>query len=252
MSALPHHWTVRPMWLLAALTLLAAACGLPVGEPEALSQEGWEDLLEGTTTTTITPVADDAGETVEIQLFFIASDDNLERVTRTYPDSPQINEVLLELEDPPRPEEQEEFAEAGLLLRSLVPVGLNPTLLTETPADAARGVRVLSVETEGGLRELLEAEPLTSRLVVSQLVCTFLNLPRSETTSGVEIQDGEGPLLLADIDSQPINRPAAQSDFGDCRTGTEAREELVEEAEQAENDDAESDAASTTTTELGP
>ncbi len=239
--------------LLALAATLGAACGIPVGEPEALSQEGWEDLLEGTTTTATT-VVDAATETVEIDLFFVASDDNLERVTRTYPASPQINDVLLELEDPPRPDEQEEFAEAGLLLRSLVPVGLNATLLTETPADEARSVRVLSVDTEAGLRELLVAEPLLARLVVSQIICTFFELSSSET-AGVEIQDSGGPLLLTDIDAQPINRPAVQEDFGGCRTGTEERAELVEEAEEAEEGEAgdeESDPSTGSTTTIQP
>lgn len=237
----------RPAAVAAAVALAVAACGIPVGEPEALSQEGWEDVLEGTTTTVSTVVVDDE-DSVEIDLFFVG-EDRLERVTRIYQDSPQINDVLLELEEAPREDEQEAFP-GDILLRTLVPVGLNATLLTETPADEARGIRVLTVNPEAGLRELLDTDPLRARLIVSQLVCTFLNLPSSDSV-GVEIQDDLDTLDLTDNDSQVIDGPATVDDFGSCRTGTEELEDLVEEAETDADSSTTTDPTSTTTTLAG-
>ncbi len=210
--------------LAAGLALGAAACGIPEGEPQALPREGREDLLEGTTTTTTTIVG--PSDNVTHRLFFIGPDDKLETIERTYPANVRINTVLKDLEQPPQPEEQPTDEEVGLL-RSLVPDGLDATLLEETPEDQERGVRMLQVAPVGGLRQLLDESPVQGRLVVSQVVCTFLRVS-PEGTVGVEIRDDEGIIPLTDDAAQPINGPADEDDFGGCQTGTEEREELVE------------------------
>ncbi len=220
--------------LLGAAAFLVAACGIPVGEPEALSTEGREDLLFGTSTTTTTsPVDEVDGDLVTQSLYFISSDDKLEVVERAYLENPEINDVLQELEEAPRPEDQEAFAEFDLTLRSVVPVGLDATLLELTEEDEARGVRVLRVSPEGELREELLANPPRARLIVSQLVCTFFGLV-SVDTIGVVIEDDTGRLQPTDLDSQPIEGPVVREDFGDCRTGTDERDAIVEEAEEGE------------------
>ena len=227
---------------LVVLAVVGGACGIAVGEPEALNPDNRDDLLRGTSTSTT--MLEDASEAVTQLLYFVGPDDKLETVERTYPDSPQITDVLRELEQGPRAEEQELFEEVGLL-RSVVPVGLNTTLLAETPADEAREVRVLRVEPAGELRLLLEAEPLQARLAVSQLVCTFFSLTSNDEV-GVEIHDDEGPIELTDVSSQPIAGPAVKADFDDCRTGSQELEERVEEEVDAEAED-----ESTTTTTAG-
>ncbi|MEM9561433.1 MAG: hypothetical protein AAGA93_02380 [Actinomycetota bacterium] len=216
--------------------LLASACGIPVGEPEALSTEGREDLLLGTSTTTTTsPVDEVDGDLVTQSLFFISSDDKLEVVERTYIENPEINDVLEELEEAPRPEDQEAFADLDLTLRSVVPVGLDATLLELTPENEERGVRVLRVSPEGELREELLANPPLARLIVSQLVCTFFGLVSDETI-GVIIEDDQGRLQPTDLDSQTIEAPILPENFGDCRTGSDERDAIVEEAEEGEGD----------------
>lgn len=226
-----------------ASAVVLAGCGIAVGEPEALNPDNRDDLLLGTTTSTT--MVEDASESVTHLLYFVGPDDKLETVERPYPDSPQITDVLRELEQGPRAEEQESFEEVGLL-RSVVPVGLNTTLLAETPADEAREVRVLRVQPEGELRQLLEAEPLQARLAVSQLICTFYSLT-SDDEIGVEIHDEEGPMELTDASSQPIAGPAVKADFGECRTGTQELEERVEEEVDAENATETEDETTTTT-----
>ncbi|MEL6984367.1 MAG: hypothetical protein AAFO29_18210 [Actinomycetota bacterium] len=233
---------------LVGAALVVASCGIPTSEPEALSQEGWEDLLEGTTTTT-TIVAE--AETVEFSLFFIDADDNLETIERPYAVGVPVNAVLANLEEaPPQPEEQPTDEEEIGLLRSLVPEGLNATLLEETPADEARGVRILQVSPEAGLRQLLEDTPIQARLIVSQVVCTFLGIA-PEGTVGVEIVDDQGEIQLTDNAAQVITGAASEDDFGGCMTGTEIRLEQLEAAAEeadAENTEEETTTSTTTTT----
>lgn len=242
--------------VLAGLALVVASCGIPTGDPEALSRDGWEDLLEGTTTTT-TMVAE--AETVEFRLFFVDADDNLETIERTYAVGVPVNAVLANLEQaPPQPEEQPTDEEEIGLLRSLVPEGLNATLLEETPADEARGVRVLQVSSEVGLRQLLEDTPIQARLMVSQVVCTFLGIA-PEGTVGVEIVDDQGQIQLTDNAAQLITGAANEEDFGDCKTGTEERLEQLEAAAEEAGEETDGDsttstepASTSTTTTVGP
>jgi PAS domain-containing protein len=241
----PRRRTAIGPALLAAC-LLAAGCGIPVSTPEALPQEGREDLLQGTTTTT-TIVAE--AETVEFSLFFIDPDDKLETIERPYAVGAPVNVVLADLEQPPQPEEQpSEDQEIGLL-RSLVPEGLNATLLEETPADEARGVRIIQVAPEAQLRQTLDESPIQARLIVSQVVCTFLGIA-PEGTVGVEIVDDQGEIQLTDNAAQLITGAATEEDFGDCKTGTEERLEQLEAAAEEAGEESTDD--STTSTEPAP
>lgn len=216
----------RLLGALVTLVLAVTACGIPVDEPpQALPTEDHQDLLEGTTTTTTSTVVD--SEMVTVRLYFVSQDDKLEWVERPYAGPPEINTVLADLEQPPLEEDQAPFEELGFLL-TLVPVGLDATLLEQTPEDENRGVRIIQVNPIGELRPRLEGEPVQGRLIVKQLVCTFLNLGGLDDVVGVELHDDQGQIPLFDDASQPIEGAAGQSDFGDCKTGTDELNELIE------------------------
>jgi len=215
----------RSALLITAVALAIAACGIPVSDPEALPTEGREDLLLGTTTTTTIV---DPAETVQFQLFFLNPDDKLETIERTYVAGASINEVLQDLvEQPPQPDEQPVDNEETGLLRTAIPDGLTATLLDETPAQAAIGVRVIQVNPEALLRESLDEAPDQARLGVKQLVCTFLGVA-PEGTIGVELHDDQGELPLTDDAAQPFSGAATEDRFSGCTTGTQERLELVE------------------------
>lgn len=212
--------------VVATFAVTIAACGIPVGEPDVLDTDGHEDLLLGTTTSTTIV---DPAETRQFRLFFLNPRDELETIERTFVAGAAINDVLRSLEQPPQADEQPVDEEVGLL-RSLVPDGLDATLLEETPAEAVQGVRVIQVNPEAMLRQSLDEAPDQARLIVKQLVCTFLGIA-PEGTVGIELHDDQGELPLTDDAAQPIEgATATEEDFGDCKTGTEERLELVEEA----------------------
>lgn len=216
-----------------AVVLVAAACGISATEPQAMPQEGHEDLLLGTSTTSTTTPPD--GD--RIRLFFIGEADKLESVLRTYEERPPVKTVLADLEENPRDEEQT-FGDFGPI-QTFVPLGLEATLMSRDAVDTAPGIRVISVDPEADLRGRVETDTRVARLIVRQLVCTFLHLTLvddgdgdSEDVTGVEIFDNLGPIPLTDDDGQLLNRPAVLEDFGNCKTGTEEREELLDEAEE--------------------
>ena len=235
-----------PRWsagllLAMAVAVLGAACGIPTDdEPEVIAAAGHEDLLFGTTTTS-TPSPDD--DIVNISLFFIGANGELESVSRPYEANPQVRTILVDLESAPREVEQEPFVDIGLL-ETAVPPGLQATLLAEPQGS----VRVLQVGSEVDFRQFLEAEPPRARLAVSQLVCTFLNLGGFDEVDGVEIHDQGGMLDLTDSEGQVITGPATEADFNDCRTGTEEREAAEAEAEGEEAEAEDGTSATTTTT----
>lgn len=226
----------RTALVATAIALLLAACGIPVSEPEALSTEGREDLLLGTTTTTTIV---DPARTVQFQLYFLNPEDKLETIERTYVDGASINEVLEDLVgQPPQPDEQPDNEETGLL-RTAIPDGLTATLLDETPAQAAIGIRVIQINPEAQLRASLDEAPDQARLGVKQLVCTFLGVA-PDGTVGVELHDDQGELPLTDDAAQPFSGAATEERFGGCITGTQERLELVEgdgESTEGESED---------------
>lgn len=221
----------RALALAVALALTAASCSIPTGEPQALSAEGHEDLLAGTTTTSTPQPFDD---TVDIMLFFIGPGDKLESVSRLYEENPLINDVLQGLESPPLEEEQAQFAadlvergqETGLLTTEVLP-NLGATL-QGTAEDNALGFRTVKVDPAAGMREQVENNPAQARLGASQLVCTFLNLPGLEGVTGLELVDDKGSIPLTDSASQPIDGPATKANFNDCKTGMEQLDEQAE------------------------
>ncbi len=227
----PRPRLVKRSAVLATVVALAvAACGIPVSEPEALPTEGREDLLLGTTTTTTIV---DPAQTVQFQLYFLSPDDKLETIDRTYVAGASINEVLKDLvEQPPQPDEQPDNEETGLL-RTAIPDGLTATLLDETPAQAAIGIRVIQINSEALLRESLDEAPDQARLGVKQLVCTFLGVA-PDGTVGVELHDDQGELPLTDDAAQPFSGAATEERFGGCITGTQERLELVEGGEDGD------------------
>ncbi len=204
---------------------LASACGIPVsGEVQYLAQDDRQELLQGTTSTTLPP-ATGGSTTIDIGLFFIGPDDKLERVIRQYPEAPKVNEVLADLEAGPLPAEIDQFEDLGTL-QSLLPAGLSPVLGSR---DEERGVQQVIVNPEAELRERLEEDLVTGRLIVSQIVCTILEVGLTNVT-GVEIYDGEEAIPLSDNAAQPIIGPAMLEDFDNCTTGTQERQ-LLEEAD---------------------
>lgn len=238
----PRPRLVRRLALVAtAVALALAACGIPVSAPEALPTEGREDLLQGTTTTTTIV---DPAETVQFELYFLNPDDELETIERTYVAGASINEVLKDLvEQPPQPDEQPVDDEETGLLRTAIPDGLTATLLDETPAQAAVGVRVIQVNPEALLRESLDEAPDQARLGVKQLVCTFLGVA-PDGTIGVELHDDQGELPLTDDAAQPFSGGATEERFGGCITGTQERLELVEGGDDSTSETSAEDAES--------
>lgn len=218
--------------LLALASVVASGCGLPVSdEVEYLAQEDHLELLDGTTSTTA-PVAE-PGEpgNISVELFFIGQDDQLESVIRDLPDEAQRNDVLRALEIGPTQDEIDRF-EGTDPLQSLVPAGLSAQFGT---LDEDRGAQPIIVDPTAELRQRLEENPDTNRLIVSQIVCTVLRLNLAGV-SGVEIYDGEEPIALSNNAAQLIIGPAQLEDFDNCITGTEERERLAEaEAEAADN-----------------
>lgn len=221
--------------LLAALCFcaIAASCGLPVSEVEAIAAEDHQELLNGTTTTTEPVPEPQDPETTTLTLYFIGPDSKLERVERDFT-LPVVDDVLNALEAGPSPEEQALFEERGLL-ESRIPEGLSAR---SGGRNTDLGIQRVDVDPAGDLRVRLEAEPAVARLTVKQIVCTILELPVDEI-SGVEIFDGEEEALqLSDNDAEPITGPATIEDFDGCKTGTD---ELLEIEERLEEESSEED-----------
>lgn len=233
--------------LILTLGLVAGACAIPAGEPQALPHDEHEDLLVGTSTTTAPP----ANEEVDIMLYFISSDgDKLESVIRPYEANPKVNRVLKDLESPPRDEEQDQFQDRGLVLRTEVYVDLNATLQTSADEDG-QSYRTIRVDAEAGLREQLRDEPAQARLAVSQLVCTVLPL-LDEDVSGVQLIDDQGEIKLTDAATQPIDGPATIEHFGDCKTGTEQLSEQLETETSEESTDSTTESTTESTPSTDP
>lgn len=208
------------IFVLAIFVLLAAACGVPVNdEVQVLARDGHEELLDGTTTTTEPPPPSAGTPTKTVMLYFLGADNKLEVVQRAFPSPVTGAEVLTALEQGPVPAEAEPFEELGILT-TLLPDGLAGAF---GERNEETGVQRVNVDPKADFRLL---DDVTRRLIVSQIVCTVLNL-NQPGISGVEIFDGEEAIPLNDNDAEPIQGPAELADFDDCKTGTEERAELA-------------------------
>ncbi len=240
--------TIRSTVVAATMVLvvLAASCGLPVSdEVDFLAQDEHLELLDGTTSTTA-PVAE-PGEpgSISVELFFVGQD-KLESVVRDLPDEAQRNDVLRALENGPTQDEIAQF-EGPDPLQSFVPAGLSAQFGT---LDEDRGAQRIIVDPVAELRQRLEENPDDNRLIVSQIVCTVLNL-NLPGVSGVEIYDGEEPIALSNNAAQLIIGPAQLEDFDNCITGTQELEQLAEAEAESEAEESSTTTATTAATAPG-
>ncbi len=215
--------------------MVNASCGLPVsGEVETLPADEHRELLEGTTSTTLLVADPDESNSRRVKLFFVGPDDKLEFVIRSFPEGSVNNNVLEALELGPSEDEVAGFE----TLQTFIPVGLAAQF---DILDEERGSMPIIVDPIGELRRRVEEDPEQGTLIISQLVCTVLNLNLTGV-QGVEIYDGgEDPIPLSDNAVQPIIGPAQSEDFDNCITGTEEREQLAEEAQNESEAEAEED-----------
>jgi hypothetical protein len=225
--------------LFAACTLAITGCGIPLDEeaqPLSTAEGRRSEIITGiTTSTSSSTVAPDESvpEPALVSLYFIGAGE-LETVEREVAD---VNRALEALIENPEPDERPDLVEAEILLQTFIPPEMNPI---PRGKDDERGVQRVQVSADevSGLRGILQENPDTGRLIVSQLVCTVLNLV---DVNGVEIYDSDplvdgeppAPIPLIDNSAQTIERPANEDDFGGCLTGTERRA-LEAEAAEAE------------------
>ena len=217
-------WRRSRRWLCAIPVVLVtlAACSLPVGgEIETLDADEYSDIVYGldTTTTTEPPAG------TQIRLYFI-SDRGLEQVFRPFLASPPVPEILTALQEGPT---ESELAE-NPSLRTELPAGLNPDPL---PREAGQETVIVMVNDEAGLGLLVNENPATAELVLTQLVCTLtkLNILDGIPITGVEFHDSEGRIPIVDTDRASIEGPARASDFNDCVTQAELDEQADEAGE---------------------
>ena len=229
---------------LLAVAVLIGGCSIQVDEgAQALSDEGHEEVLYGTSTSTSTTVPDES-QAFLADLYFVGGPDNkVEMIQRPYPADTIINDILADLERGPNADELDAFSEIGNL-STFLPAGLSPKL---GGRDEERGVQLVLVDPVADLRQQLVEDPPSARLAVKQIVCTLLHLPSIEKLglTGVEITDGE-PIELTDDAAQPIVGPATLEDFGNCVTGSEERMAALLESEGQE------DGSTTTSEPTGP
>lgn len=238
----PQVRTAPVIALVLGFLMLAAGCGLPVSDGvEVIPKDDHLELLEGTTSTTIAQADPEDDGVALIGLYFIGPDDKLERVIRPFPAGTTLDEVLAALEAGPLAEEIEA---SGLeTLQTQLPVGLSASFGV---LDEERQSQTVKVDPEGQLRVIVEEQPVLGRLIVTQIVCTALGLKLDDAT-GIIIDDGgEEPIVLSDINAEPLLRPANRSDFDDCKTGEQERAE-AEDAEAEAEADAEGETTTTTT-----
>lgn len=215
--------------LAAAITL--AACSLPVGgEIETLDADEYSDIVYGLDTTTTTEPQ--AG--TQIRLYFV-SDQGLEQVFRPFQAEPTVPEILTALQEGPTEGEQTENPS----LRTELPAGLNPNPQSR---DEGQETVIVDVSDEGGLRSLINDNPLKAEFVLTQLVCTLtkLNILDRVPITGVEFHDSQGRIPIVNANRESIEGPARASDFNDCLT----RAELDAMADEA--GDTDSDGSTTT------
>lgn len=220
-AAMTANGPVRPSVL--ALAVILAACSLPVdGDVNQLNADEYSEIVQGLdTTTTIPPLA---GTT--IRLFFYDEQGRLYEVFRPFVDEPPIPEILTALQEGPSESEQAEIP----TLRTELPAGLNPD---PQAREAGNETVIVQVDDEGGLRPLLNDNPVKAELVLTQLVCTLtsLNLLSGIPITGVEFHDSQGRIQILDSNGAAIEGAARASDFNDCMTQADLDEVAEEEGE---------------------
>ncbi len=216
--------------VLLCCSTIATSCGIPVsGEVEVLAQGDHLELLDGTTSTTMQVADPGAPDSTPVNLFFVGADNKLEFVVRDFANNATQNDVLNALEGGPAAEEIEQF-EGPAILQTFVPAGLAARF---DELDLEAGAQRIVVDPEAGLRQQVEEAAADGRLIVSQIVCTVLDL-ELEGVVGVEIYDGEEAIPLSDNAAQPIIGPAVADDFGGCVTGAEERQAQLDAEAEAE------------------
>lgn len=184
---------------LIVLTLLGAACVSPNENAAEVIPDVPYDLLGPVNTTTTTPVPEDEGR-FELDLFFLAEDNTLWRVTRAREQSPGIQEVLDALVAGPSESEFELIPLLARLSESLNPIASQPT----------GGLLSITVADEAQFREN------NTRFTTQVLVCTMTQLPN---VNAIQLRDTIGPIPLANIDSESIGEVASPSNYNNCEAG---------------------------------
>ncbi len=179
-----------------ALTLLAAACVSPQENTAEVIPDVPYDLLGPVNTTTTVSVPDDEGR-FDLDLFFLAEDNTLWRVTRAREQSPGIQEVLDALVAGPSESEFELIPLLARLSESLNPIASQPT----------GGLLSITVADEAQFREN------NTRFTTQVLVCTMTQLPN---VTALQLRDTIGPIPLSNIDSESIGEIADPSNYNDC------------------------------------
>lgn len=207
----PRGWWAAWFRLPVALVLLllSASCSLPAdGEVNQLDIDEYSEIVRGVNTTTTTQPPSGTS----IRLFFYDENSELRRVFRPFLDKPPILEILTALQEGPSETELEEIP----TLRTELPAGLNPNPLSRDGNETL----IVQVDDEGGLRPLVNENPVKAELVLTQLVCTLtsLNLLSDIPITGVEFHDSQGRIQILDSNGAAIEGPARASDFNDCMT----------------------------------
>ncbi len=208
--------TTRVPIALVVLGLVLSACSIPTDEAvQPLPTEGRQDLINGTTTSSIAP--DIPEENVkDVRLYFVGSTDQLERVVRAFPSEVKVPDILAALVQGPTSDE--------VNLTSRITSNLAPT---SAGYDEETETQTIKVSSEANLRQTVEQEPAIARLIVSQIVCTVVNL--RENISGVRlIDETDEPIEVNDDLGQLITGSARASHFNDCKTGQDILEEQIE------------------------
>ncbi len=212
----------RLLGSVAATAAFVSACSLPVGgEIQTLDADEYSEIVYGLDTTTTTEPQ--AG--TQIRLYFI-SDLGLEQVFRPFLAEPTIPEIVTALQEGPTAGEKADDPS----LRTELPAGLNPD---PQPREEGQETVIVNVSDEGGLRLLINDNPVKAELVLTQLVCTLtkLNLLSGIPITGVEFHDSQGRIPIVDANRASIEGPARASDFNDCLTQSELGELAEEEGE---------------------
>lgn len=181
------------------LILLATACVSPNESTAEVIPDVPFDLLGPVNTSTTIAVPEDEGR-FDLDLFFLAEDDTLWRVTRAREQSPGIQEVLDALVAGPSESEFELIPLLARLSESLNPIASQPI----------EGLLSITVADEAQFREN------NTRFTTQVLVCTMTQLPN---VSAIQLRDTIGPIPLSNIDSESIGEVANPADYNDCEAG---------------------------------
>ncbi len=179
-----------------ALVLLAAACVSPNENAAEVIPDVPYDLLGPSNTTTTVAVPEDEGR-FDLDLFFLAEDNTLWRVTRAREQSPGIQEVLDTLVAGPIESEFERIPLLARLSESLNPIASQPI----------EGLLSITVDDEAQFREN------NTRFTTQVLVCTMTQLANVDA---IQLRDTVGPIPLSNIDSESIGEIANPADYNDC------------------------------------